>query len=191
MQHQPRVPFAPPSPLFALDFSPNSSSTHLMRVHTATLLNSPLSAIQRLPVGIAGLLNCAAIHCCRISEILELTPAQYIGENRFVVRALKGSRNYIVVLPIIILNPAWQSHPKRFTPFIEYSYAQVWRYCRRAGVGFVPAGHRNVAVTHAHRYRTASAVQQVFDDSAAGDVLHHRSRRSIQYYLQTVGGCHG
>ena len=136
-----------------------------------------------LPAGMFAVLYCAAVHCSRISEILNLTPNDYLGENRFLVHGLKRSRNYIVRLPVVVLDPRWRSSPRASEPFIDFSYRQLWRTCRRAGIGITPPGHRNCAVTHGHRYLTAGKVRAASDSIAAGDALHHNSRRSVSYYL--------
>ncbi len=110
-----------------------------------------------------------------MSEILELTPANYIGNHRFASAGSKHGRGFIVTMPVIIADVNWRTSPRRFEPFLTDSYRYVWRACRRAGIGASVGRRRNTAVTHIHRYTTAVAVNAALDEKNAGDVLHHAS----------------
>jgi len=127
----------------------------------------------------------------RINELLTITPEDFIGNNRFLIRGLKRSQNYIITLPVLQLSSAKKSDVRWLDPIITWSYCQVWRWCVKCGIGQNRQGRKTVARTHSHRYQTAEIVVDKINRQASSDVLHHRSRRSVNYYLQKKEGLHG
>jgi hypothetical protein len=148
-----------------------------------TIYNTPNARTDMLPLEVLVVLWRAAEHCMRISEILSLSPGQYVGAGRFAALAAKKSRAYMVQLEIVPTVVNWRADERLWCPFLPISYPAVWRWCRICGIGFTPEGHRNVARTHSHRYLTARAVSAVTSPAVAGDALHHRGTRAIGYYL--------
>lgn len=163
---------------------PNSSPRDIREKTVSTYYNSPAATLHYMDPSVLELLYYAAVNNCRISELLSINQGDCVGNDRYVVRGQKGSRSYTVHLPGLspVLDP-WSSTVPQARVF-PVRYKVVWRWCVRCGIGFTPPGHRNVARTHAHRYQTAAAVNCKADKIVAGDVLHHRSQRSISYYIK-------
>lgn len=145
--------------------------------------NLRLPAAMYLNPDMVGLLCFIRDHCMRIRELLNIKSSDFIGDSRFVVRGLKKSRNYTVKLPVVQLSNPPKNDPRWDLPVVPYSYMQVWNFCRKNGYGLNRPGKRYVARTHAHRYETAQAVANIAGKSAASDVLHHNSKRSVDYYI--------
>jgi hypothetical protein len=175
--------FASHSPLFAVDTTLYSSTRHSLEETVKNLFNTPHAAVNRLPLETLVILYCAASNCMRISEVLQLRPSQYIGNNRFAVFGAKRSASYMIEMAVIVEHPGWRTDPRVDEPFLTVGYPAVWRWCRVCGIGFTPDGHKNVARTHSHRYLTARAVNAAVSGTVAGDVLHHRGKSSVQFYL--------
>lgn len=181
-----RILFAAPSPLFVVENPLNSSDPNSALLLVSGLYGCTLSRASSLPADVFTVLYYAALNSSRISEILTLTPDMYIGHGRFVRKAAKHGRSYVVYCPVIICDPDWQASARVEDPFIPLTYRQVWKACRAAGIAAQPDGRKNAVVTHGHRYQTAQDVFARAGETAAGDVLHHASRRSIRYYLNRV-----
>ena len=137
-----------------------------------------------LPDVVLVILFYAAVNCCRISEILNIRASAFIGEDRYVVRALKRSRSYSVHLPLLHPYAVRCANMPADARVFALGYRWFWQWCERIGLGFTPAGNQNVARTHAHRYCTAAAVSTCESTTAASDVMHHNSRRSVLFYLK-------
>lgn len=146
------------------------------------LYNSSCARVDMLPdVGLI-VLFVAAMNSMRISEVLGIKWKHYLGHGRFMVQAAKGGRGYVAQLSgfdsVEVVGMAVDGD----RPVFPVSYFSVWKWCRRANIGFTRAGARNIRRTHAHRYVTAAAVCSASGLGAVGDVLHHRSGGSALFY---------
>jgi len=148
-------------------------------------------AIAKLPRRVLLLLSIAAKYAARISEILNVRPEDCCGRDRFYVRGLKRSASYIVEIPVVTSCGTAADFAPGGGNLWLLDYKPVYNWCHRVGIGFTPEGHRNVARTHAHRYYTAQKIASEINAAAASDVLHHRSRQSVQYYLNPGRYTHG
>lgn len=148
-----------------------------------TLFRSPSAKVDLLPETVLILLYYAGMNCMRISELLQVRISAYLGEGRWLLRGVKGSRCYIAHMPLLGDFDKIECDRNPELPVFSLPYKRVWEWCRRVGIGFTPENHTSVARTHAHRYSTARLVAKKFNDRAAGDALHHNALRSISYYL--------
>jgi hypothetical protein len=126
----------------------------------------------------------------RASEYLNATAEQVLPADRLVCFGAKRSGSFILHLPGL----SSQIEPFRLaSPGIGVSgvsYRQLYRACCKVGIALLVDGHRNLARTHAGRYRL---VQQVlrYGTRVASDVLHHRSGASLSYYSGVKEVSHG
>jgi integrase len=147
--------------------------------------------LHYLPTMVLFILWVSGIHSMRISELLELTVDDDLEQGRFIIKGRKRSRSYTVYIPELIPIVKELKTTANDRRVFRCDYKWIWEWCRRCGVGFTPEGHVNCARTHAHRYQTAERVSSRAGNTAAGDVLHHRSRSSVDYYLPKKRGSHG
>jgi len=150
-------------------------------------LRMPPGALQTISQTCRDVLFLCCVNSCRASEVLAVTTADYLGCGRYLCRGRKRSKSFSIYTgnpPVFYFRGGAGSPP---VPLFNISYSQLYRSCRRAGIGFLPTGHHNVARTHQHRYLTASAVANVAGEAAVTDVLHHNSSRSRGYYIGKAG----
>jgi hypothetical protein len=152
---------------------------------------SPNANVSWLPDDVLTLLYYSAMYSARVSEMLRIMSADHLPEDRYIVRGLKRSASYVVMIPSQLVTAPVGWFEKGTGGIFRLDYATVFRWCQRVGIGFTPAGHKAVARTHAHRYQTAKAVSDIADCSAATAALHHRSGRSVDFYINPRGGSHG
>jgi hypothetical protein len=150
-------------------------------------LRTTPGALSSLPQTILDILWLCVVYSTRISEVLSLSTADYIGQGRYLCRGKKRSRDISVYIghdPDYFTGHGAIPSPTHLFPV---GYYTVRRWCVRAGIGFLPRGHKNVARTHAHRYYTADAVARISSPSSVTCVLHHNSSRSREHYLERAG----
>jgi hypothetical protein len=148
-------------------------------------------ALKLLPQTILDVLWLCVVYSARISEVLALSTADYIGQGRYLCHGKKKSRDISIYIgrdPDYFTGHGAIPDPALLFPV---SYCSVRRWCVRAGIGVLPRGRKNIARTHAHRYFTADAVSRISSPSSVSCVLHHNSARSREYYLERVGPSYG
>lgn len=118
----------------------------------------------------------------RATEYLSVTALDVASGDFVFIRGRKGSASYRIMLPGI-----WQQfehdhfqRPGRLVAGMKYH--QLWTGCMRLGIGELLPGHINATRTHISRHDLAAQYQEK-GEVIAGDLLHHKSKRSIKYYM--------
>lgn len=171
------------SPLFVVNICPYSSLRQGIEQSVAGAFRCGVAGLSAMPMLVLVLLYISSLHTARISEVLNLSAADCISPGRFLARGLKRSRSFVVFLDVLQLRPVRADDPAYRLGIFDLHYDYVWRWCKRCGIGATPRGRRTAARTHLHRYYTAKAVVSASSELTAGEILHHRSRRSISSYI--------
>jgi integrase len=128
---------------------------------------------------------------CRISELLCLTVGDIIRDDLVLVKAAKNSIPYVISLPELSLQLEGFGPNDKKTKIFPVTYNFVYRWCVRCGYSRKFEGRRNQSVTHLGRHCFAADVGAIANKSTVGNTLHHRSSRSVEYYLHSKGASHG
>jgi hypothetical protein len=174
---------APSSSLSVCHFPPNSPLRREFEIEVSLLYRCAGACVNGLPDAILIFLFYCAVSTARASELLKLTVADSIGCNRYLVRGAKGSSSFIVVFDRRLVFPNLSQGFSPCARIFNFSYKNVWRWSRRAGIGFASENGIYLHRTHAHRYHTASAVTAISDRKTAGQCLHHKNVKSVDYYI--------
>jgi len=148
----------------------------------SVLLSQPNIPEFRLPAAMRTLLRVTFTYGCRISEILQLTVADILPGDLLFVNCLKGGSNYVIRLPGVAEDVNAQPKAQSQHAIFNYGYARCYLCCCSLGIGHLYEGRKNHSRLHLARHRLAASVISYKSKVAAGDVLHHRSRRSINHY---------
>lgn len=124
---------------------------------------------------------------CRISEVLRLRNAQVQPNGLAWVEGSKGSRGRLLYLGLSPEEALKTANSPAKLPVFPVSYMQVWRACIKYGFASKIQGHKHLAVTHAGRYRLAQEIAKGSTEELAGEVLGHKSKNTIQYYVHPQG----
>lgn len=174
----------PPSPLFVVDFTTYSSHRSHIEVSVVDRFRSHSAEVWRLPINVLALLYECSNYSARVSEMLSIKSADILEDFRFLVRGKKRSRSYLATFPVIkINNPSYEYYPF-FDNIWGLTYKSVYNWCCRIDLGCAFKRNKTVARTHAHRYQLATEIAKKSSQVAAGDILHHRSKKSIEFYIK-------
>lgn len=124
---------------------------------------------------------------CRISEVLRLRNGQVQPNGLAWVEGSKGSRGRLLYLGLCPEEAQQVANSPAKLPVFPVSYIQVWRACIKYGFASKIQGHKHLAVTHAGRYRLAQEIAKGSTEELAGEVLGHKSKNTIQYYVHPQG----
>lgn len=119
----------------------------------------------------------------RIADVLNARWSDVLKGDRLLIRASKhGSAS---ICPLRNVSKVLLSIPPsdRFKPIFSCTYSQVYSYMSKSGYRTQPAGHKNASVTHTPRRLMAVAAYDIAGATAAGQVLNHVSKRTIDYYI--------
>jgi len=136
-----------------------------------------------LPPRVRSVLQVAFCYLGRISEILNITTNDILGNDRVFCRGLKRSSGYLVFLPGLgdqLSALPVQSHDMRL---FAVSYIQCYRACVRAGIRFSCSHSVNTPRTHSFRYQFARSMMDRISSIDLQDLLHHRNINSQLYYI--------
>lgn len=125
----------------------------------------------------------AVANACRISEVLRIEGKDILPNGTAIITASKNSNARMIYLG---LDRDLVCHLKNnFTnrSVFGVQYREVWGALVRFGLAVQEIGHKNNAVTHAGRYAVAKEVAKNHGEEVAGQVLGHRSKNAITYYL--------
>lgn len=158
-------------------------------------INSILPTVQNLfPGSCARESNCCramltclkicAIYNMRITELLSVTSANVLPGCRVLCQGLKKSHSYIIFLPRLNTFMSDQNFIKKHYKLFPYTYMQCYRSSKSVGIQFSQNGNLNSSVTHSSRYSVASIVSENFGEITASNVLRHKSKSTINYYLK-------
>jgi len=118
----------------------------------------------------------------RVSECLDLCAKDEIKPTIFLVRAKKKGVNYTIHIPISDRN---RNVLNVFIPgqrLFPFDYHYVWRSMVKAGMSLRVTTRVNRVVTHRGRFDLAGKLVQLNERDNITPLLHHRSKKSQQYY---------
>ena len=182
----------------------STPSSLLRALNTAVYYYGPLIdrdsmadalGITRYSASISDHRALAAVY---IIHIWSMRAAEYLGarvsdvlrNDMVLIRGLKGSASYRICLPGITRQIEAAGNIMPGMTVAGTTYASVYRFCVASRYGALQPGHINVSRTHLARYETVKEVDKK-DNQAAGDLLHHRSPETVNYYRGVKGGRYG
>ena len=120
---------------------------------------------------------------CRVSSILNLSPADITANGRVILRQGKGS-NPMVIVPSF--EPHWWQEMRQsgFNPFFYLNYMRVYRTFKDYALTMIDCfGSKNAVTASARK----TAAQDVFEDTKdieiARQTLGHKRTSSTEYYV--------
>jgi len=131
------------------------------------------------------------MYCSRVSELLGCCVGDIVPPDRVVVKGLKGSGSYVILLPGLsaIFDSYIVSDPKM--PIFSVTYSVAYRWAKKIGLESDVGHRKNKAVTHSGRYCLARRVVDSHGEAVASDLLHHRGPASLHFYTLNGGFQHG
>ena len=131
------------------------------------------------------------LYFCRISEVLSLRVSDILNPDRVVCSGSKRGSGYVMYLPGLSAQVHQAPNNSSDSPLFPISYLKCYRSFKRAGIRLVRQGYKNDAVCHTGRYQVNKVSPEVIDTNKLGDLLHHKSKSSISYYLNERGISNG
>lgn len=126
----------------------------------------------------------AGLFLCRVSEILSLTLGDIFQPDRVVCRGSKRGAAYIIYLPCLSQQVLESKVKDVHVPIFPVSYSQCYRSFVRAGIRLNREGYKNSMRCHAGRYAINKLYSEGSSLNVLSDLLRHKSKGSILYYLQ-------
>lgn len=124
----------------------------------------------------------------RYSEIERLQWGDVVNDEYLIMEGAKGGRARLLYCPDLIEVLKVLCAGRCSGQLVPIRYGQYKRFLSQKGLcGYVKFGRKR-AYTHAIRYQLANTLVQKLgrDRRVAGDILGHRSKKSINYYI--IGG---
>ena len=122
---------------------------------------------------------------CRVSSILNLSPADITANGRIILRQGKGS-NPLIIQPSF--EPQWWQEMRQagFNPFFYLNYMRVYRTFKDYALTMNDCfGSKNAVTASARK----TAAQDVFEDTKdieiARQTLGHKRTSSTEYYVKS------
>ena len=123
---------------------------------------------------------------CRISDLLRLTGRDFT--DNYYVRINQGKNSDTLIYHIdkyYDIIDIWRSSGIRISG--TYSRQSIYRIYTKIGISVNRGNNRNKSVTHAFRVAIArDIVNSGMEKSVASKALGHKSKRSIDYYLNDI-----
>ena len=120
---------------------------------------------------------------CRVSSILNLSPADITANGRVILRQGKGS-NPLILVPSF--EPQWwlECRTSGFNPFYYLNYMRIYRTFKDYALTMTDCfGSKNAVTASARK----TAAQDVFEDTKdieiARQTLGHKRTSSTEYYV--------
>lgn len=125
---------------------------------------------------------------CRVNDLLRLTGHDFTSNYYVHIRQGKNSDDLVYHIDryhdIIDI---WKNSGVRISG--TYSRQSIYRIYKKIGISINRGNDRNKSVTHAFRVAIArDIVNSGMDKSVASKALGHKSKRSIDYYLNDIPG---
>ena len=124
---------------------------------------------------------------CRVSSILNLSPADITANGRVILRQGKGS-NPLILVPSF--EPQWwlEIRTSGFNPFFYLNYMRIYRTFKDYALTMNDCfGSKNAVTASARK----TAAQDVFEDTKdieiARQTLGHKKVSSTEYYINDNG----
>jgi hypothetical protein len=140
--------------------------------------------VDRIPDEGIEVLYYAAMNQSRISEILDVTNGDYLGNNRWYIKSKKGSDPYVGHFEGKEPSRTTEGYVVPCSRIFSISYGRLYGWLVRAGWYSCKSGCKNLQRTHGHRQVTAKQVHTFGGNAAAKPILHHRSIRSTAIYTE-------
>ena len=123
---------------------------------------------------------------CRISDLLSLNGLDFTSNYYVRIKQGKNSEDLIYYIDkyhdVIDI---WKSNKIRISG--TYSRQSIYRIYNKIGISVNRGNNRNKSVTHAFRVAIArDIVSSGMDKGVASKALGHKSKRSIDYYLNDL-----
>lgn len=144
--------------------------------------NESISELSMHPIA-RTVCRLGLLYLCRVSELLLLTVAQVYNPDRVICHGAKRSRSYMIYLPGLSASLEANNITDPAQPLFPISYIKCYRSYLKAGIRFVKKGATNSARTHVGRYAVQELEAGGTEVSVLSDLLHHKSKSSILYYL--------
>jgi len=148
----------------------------------AGVVGTPSTVLGRVAPIYRAALYVIAMYGMRSAEYLRAQVSDIISQDVLFIQGVKGSRSYTIQLPG--LSAQFETEiskcPGRLVS--GTTYLALYRASVKIGLGTLLANHRHATRTHIYRHKLANLVRDR-GETAAGDLLRHRSRTSIKYYL--------
>lgn len=118
----------------------------------------------------------------RISEVTRIKARNVLPNGTAWTEGSKGSNGRLLFLG---LNPQQAKDIMALpgnVPIFVSDYNIIWRTATKAGLGCVLPNHKHRSITHSGRYSLVKKILEGASEEVAGEVLGHKSKRSIGYY---------
>ena len=126
----------------------------------------------------------AVANACRISEVLSITNFQVQPNGMAWTVGSKGSNSRLIYLGLLSSEAEELRSVNVAFKLFPWGYQHVYRACLAYGfAGSLPC-HKHRVITHAGRYRLAQEIAQASREAVAGEVLGHKSKTAIEYYIK-------
>jgi len=122
----------------------------------------------------------------RVSEVLKLKKRNIMLNGLAVIEPSKGSSARTIYLGLSPQDIDDLYEVPDNTPVFSQSYKRVWATLTRFGLVDKQEGRIYNTVTHSGRYGLAKLVAEKFGEAVASEVLGHKSKESIDHYLNKV-----
>jgi len=119
----------------------------------------------------------------RSAELLRLTMRDMLKPTVFLVKGAKRSYAYTIMIPFSDDEMKALVKIGIDEPIFPFTYHQIWRGMKRAGMSVSVKGRINDIVTHRGRYDLADKMQELNLVSDIQGCLRHKSGKSKDYYL--------
>jgi integrase len=119
----------------------------------------------------------------RISEILNIKFEDYIGNNMFIINTLKHGSTDKILLPQFNLDDINQYKQLTGKIFYGTSYKRIYRILNSLNCYAYNQKCKTRKITHNGRLILANNVAAKVGAEKAGEVLNHKSKKTINYYV--------
>ena len=135
------------------------------------------------PIARAVLQVCCC-YFCRVSEVLSLQVQNVFEPDRVICPGSKRGGAYVIVLPGLSSQIRNAEITDQSVSLFPISYTKCYRSFIRAGIRYSRPGRKNLGRSHSGRYQVNRLFQKGEKISVLSDLLRHRSKSSILYYIQ-------
>ena len=120
----------------------------------------------------------------RVSEVLNMSHSNIIGDTDVYIIASKNSRSKRIHVPELS-KQLIKYKTFAITPFKGYSRFQIYRICKRLGLVIDNGANKNKSVTHSMR---KMYIRESYNSSGslivAAEIVGHKSVKSTQHYVE-------
>ena len=123
------------------------------------------------------------LYLCRITEVLSLTVSNVFAPDRVVCPGSKRGRAYMMYFPGVSQALIDNKVTDKDTLLFPITYHKCYMSYLKAGVRYLKPGSQNTSRTHSGRYAVRNLVDKFDNLSILSDLLHHKSSKSLFYYI--------